>query len=312
MATNTDVSTPTTGDDAIFSLKTQAVLAGWVVQASGDGVLAYSANGDIITTSASLGTIGAWFRLRMPGATTREFLFTRKATSTAWTVKYTPAGFLTGSPSATNSPTGANSQTLIDGTLLDTDATYRWCLSFNTSAPYDVWAAAFTIGPLTAVTAFFCLSMETGSYASGDLDPYALMAVGPAGSPYNQAQLYQASNLYSVARGWYRYAANGSGTWRTLSFATPWIGQGNIYTEATLAGLGLTDSVSGQEYPLDIVTGFRQGANQSLKGRLSWGKWCSTSTATYPNGSQLTDGNGGYWLRANSMWLRWDSSVPSL
>ena len=137
----TTVSTPATGDDAIFELKQQGVVAGWVVTASGNGVGAYGPYGgpmsDVITTPADLGTPGAWFRLKMPGAT-REFLFIRLSATTSWNILYSVAGFFGGSPSATVAPTAADQQTLINGTLLAADGTYRWLLSFDNAAPYGL------------------------------------------------------------------------------------------------------------------------------------------------------------------------------
>lgn len=309
----TTVSTPATGDDAIFELKQQAVAAGWVVTASGDGVSAYGPYGgptsDVITTSAELVTAGAWFRLKMPGAT-REFLFIRLGATTSWNILYSVAGFFGGSPSATVAPTAADQQTLINGTLLAADGTYRWLLSFDNAAPYECWAGGLTIGTLAATSAIFCLAMAAGSYDVTDVDPYALIATGT--NVLMQIQLWQSDNSsYRNAHGWYRYGL-GAAAWQAVAFGTIWFGQGNIGAESTIVSSGLSASVSGQEVPLSIVAGFRQNPVFGIKGRVRGAMYTLATSGTVPNGTQLLDGDGLYWVRVGDLWLQWDSSVPTL
>lgn len=309
----TTVSTPATGDDAIFELKQQAVVAGWVVTASGDGVSAYGPSGgpgsDVITTSAELGTAGAWFRLKMPGAT-RDFLFIRLGATTSWNIRYSVAGFSGGSPSATVAPTAADQQTLINGTLLAADGTYRWLLSFDNAAPYECWAGGLTIGTLAATSAIFCLAMAAGSYDVTDVDPYALIATGT--NVLMQIQLWQSDfSAYQNAHGWYRYGL-GAAAWQAVAFGTIWFGQGYIGPESTIVSSGLSASVSGQEVPLSIVSGFRQSPVFGIKGRVRGAMYTLATSGTVPNGTQLLDGDGLYWVRVGDLWLQWDSSVPTL
>lgn len=310
----TTVSTPATGDDAIFELKQQAVVAGWVVTASGDGAFAYGPYGgptsDVITTSAELGTVGAWFRLKMPGVATREFLFIRLSATTTWFIKYSVAGFFGGSPSATVAPTAADQQTLINGTLLAADGTYRWLLSFDNAAPYECWAGGLTIGPLAAGTAIALLSMATGSYDATDLDPYVTYATSTLAFAWTE--LYQTYSGSKNFLSWYRYAPSLTGsTWATAAFAVPWIGTSNVGGQESAVNRGSLSSVDSQEVPLDILCGFRQTVS-GIKGRVRGARYVASTTGTAPYGTHLTDGNGAYWVRVGDLWLQWDSSVPTL
>lgn len=299
MTVLTSVSTPSTGDDAIFALKQQAVTAGWSVPASGDGVATYGAASDVITTSAALGTSGAWFRLKMPGAT-RELLFTRKATATAWTIKYSVVGFVGGSPSPTVSPTATDSQTLIDGTLLGADGAYRWLVSFDDAAPYELWAAGHTIGTLTPNGGIALLAMETGSYASADTDPY--VAYAKSGSVFARDALGGNVNTGPCFSGLF------GATWSSAPFAHPVIdGAYGAYT--FVANSGRMSSVSAQEVPIDIPC---VNGTYGHKGRVRGAKYAGSLVATAPWGTHLTDGNGAYWLRVGDLWLQWDVTVPAL
>lgn len=301
MTVLTSVSTPSTGDDAIFALKQQAVTAGWSVPASGDGVATYGAASDVITTSAALGTSGAWFRLKMPGAT-RELLFTRKATATAWTIKYSVVGFVGGSPSPTVSPTATDSRTLIDGTLLTTDGTYRWVISADNTAPYELWAAGLVVGSLATSGAVALLAMATGSYDSTDVDPYALYAVGGTVFVANTLSYGNTTVGFGTV-----FAAWLGATWSVVGFALPYI-SGSYGSTGTFVNAGVV-SISGKEVPLEIHC---LHVSNGHKGRVRGAKQVSMGTGTAPYGTHLTDGNGAYWLRVGDLWLQWSATVPSL
>mgnify|MGYP001382708277 CR=1 FL=1 len=308
MAIFTDVSTPATALDAIFTVKTLGVAHGWTVSASGDGT-SYGAASDVITTSANLSAVGSWFRLKMPG-TTRELLFVMKTANTGWTIRYCVAGFLTGAPSATVAPTGTGSQVLFDGTFFGTDGTYRWLVSFDDASPYEFWAASLTIGSLAASTAIALLAMETGSYDATDLDPYVIYATFTF--TFAWTELYQTYTGSKNFRSWYRYAPSLVGsTWATAAFAVPWIGTANVGGQESAVNRGSLSSVDSQEVPLDILCGFRMTVS-GIKGRVRGAKYVASTTGAAPNGTHLTDGNTAYWVRVGDLWLQWDVSVPSL
>ena len=116
---NTSVTTPLTGDEAMYFLKQHLTTNLWMVVESGDGRMAYGVGDMLYATSGSnsFDEPGAWCRLQMPG-TTREYLIIRKSDSRSWTIRYSVAGFTGGSPSATVAPTAADQQTIWNATLL--------------------------------------------------------------------------------------------------------------------------------------------------------------------------------------------------
>jgi hypothetical protein len=300
----TSLSTPATGDAAIFALLTLALAAGWTVPASSNGVVQvpvpdYTANGNLIATAADLSTGGAWFRLKMPGAT-RELLFVRKANAQSWTVSYGVAGFLTGAPAVLTPPTGASQRTLIDGTLLGADGAYRWLVSFDDAAPYELWAAGHTIGTLTPNGGIALLAMETGSYASADTDPY--VAYAKSGSVFARDALGGNVNAGPCFSGLF------GATWSSAPFAHPVIdGAYGAYT--FVANSGRMSSVSAQEVPIDIPC---VNGTYGHKGRVRGAKYAGSLVATAPWGTHLTDGNTAYWVRVGDLWLQWDVTVPAL
>ena len=313
-------STPATGDAAMRALLDAALAAGWTVPSSSDG-LTYNSTGNQITTDSGAGSFantGAWARLRQPGGG-REILVQRGTTSVLWRVLYSVAGFTDGTLAGiTQVPTGTDQQFLIGGgsdvsptyaTLLGADGGFRWLLAFDDATPYACWAAGLTIGTLACTSAIVLLSMEAGSFDVADADPYA--AIATSTSPLVVAQLWQAHNAYFANfHSWYRYGLVGA-AWAGCSFGAPAFGQGFIGGEGPLPNLGLASSVSNQEVPLDIMSGFRHTV-AGYKGLVSNAKYVSGTSATVPNGTHLTDANSAYWVRAGDLWLQWTATVPSL
>lgn len=298
MTIYSNVSTPATALDAIFSLKTLAVAHGWVVSASGNGT-SYGAASDVIATSADLSVVGSWFRLTMPGST-RELLFVLKTANVGWTISYCTAGFLTGTPSATVAPTGASSRSLIDGTLFGTDGAYRWLVSVDDAAPYELWAAGHTIGALTPNGGIALLAMETGSYPAADTDPY--VAYARSGSVFGRDALGGNGNSGPCFSGLF------GATWASAFFAHPAY-DGAYGSWAFVANSGLRSSVSAQEVPIDIPC---MNGTYGHKGRVRGAKYVGSLVATVPWGTHLTDGNSACWVRVGDLWLQWDVTVPAL
>lgn len=307
MAIQTNVSVPATGDVAMFELKEMAKAHGWSVAASGNGLATFNGSGDVFASALDLIVDGAWFKLKM-GATTRMILVSRKTGPLQWTIKYSPSGFAGGS--ATTLPTSASSRTLIDGVLLGADGTFNWLLTFEDVAPFGFAAMALTTGTLAAVTGIALLGMETGSYDSADQDPY--VAIATATSVFAQDQIFQAeASTYRNFHAWYRFNT-GDAAWAGAPFGSVWFGQGNIGDTNSIVSRNILSSVSGKEVPISILCGFRQPPNFGIKGVVRGAKYVTSSTGSAPNGTHLTDGNGGYWVRVGDLWIQWDSNVPSL
>lgn len=308
MAYVEDLTTPATGDAAMRRLKDHCVAQGWTVPASGDGRSAYGASSDVISADSganSLDASGAWMRLRMGGGASRELLVIRKASSIAWTVRYSVAGFVGGSPSATVAPTATDQQTYIDGTLLMADGTYRWLLCAEDAAPFYIGATALpTVGgaPQTQIALW---PMRDGSYPSADTDPYAGMAYYNAAGVCTSGQLSANSSSSGSPGGWYRHGLSSS-AWVTALLCYP-AAQTAVVSTAGLHG------ASGEEMPIEIpVELLAPGpAQRGPKGYVRDARYCMTPAATVPHGTHLTQG-GRYWYRAGDLWLPWGATPPAL
>lgn len=116
----------TSAAQATYKLIDMLVDEGWTIQASGDGLSAYSTNPNApaVTHGGSgangLNNLDAWVRLRAPGGTpVREVLLRRgndgSGGSRAWQVRYSSngTGFVTGG-SATVIPTAADQTAVLD------------------------------------------------------------------------------------------------------------------------------------------------------------------------------------------------------
>lgn len=105
----------------VFRLKELVISHGGAVLASGDGLAAYSASGDVCTSiqstvsptataANSLSNTNAWIRLRLPGGVGRpELLLWRRTSGSSTFIAFVSVlGFTGGSPSATVAPTAAD------------------------------------------------------------------------------------------------------------------------------------------------------------------------------------------------------------
>lgn len=308
MAYLDNLTTPATGDAAMRHLKTQLVADGdWTVAASGDGQSAYGSSSDVITADSganSLATSGAWMRLTM-NATTREILIIRKATSIAWTVKYSVAGFTGGSPSATTAPTATDSQTLIDGTLLMADGTYRWLVCVEDAAPYYFGAVAIPVGGGTAQTIFALWPMRDGSYPSAETDPYCALAYYNAGGIGTIGQLSANAASSGAPTGWYRHGL-ASSAWVGASFCYP-------HAWTTMVATNGIHGASSEELPIEIPALMASSGptHRGPKGYVRDARYCLSSTGVTPHGTHLENGSR-YWFRAGDLWLPWGSTAPAL
>lgn len=308
MAYVEDLTTPATGDAAMRRLKTHAVAQSWSVAASGDGRSAYGASSDVISADSganSLDASGAWMRLRMGGGATRELLVVRKATSVAWTVRYSVAGFVGGSPSATTAPTATDQQTWIDGTLLMADGTYRWLLCAEDAAPFYLGATALPAIGGAPQTTVHLWPMRAGSYPTLETDPYVGMAYYNAGGVHTWGQLSANATASGAPGGWYRHGLSSS-AWVTAALWYPGA-QTGVVSAAGLHG------ASGEDLPIEIPVGLIAPGPvlRGPKGYARDARYCMTAAATVPHGTHLTQG-GRHWYRAGDLWLPWGATPPAL
>ena len=188
--------TAATGSAAMFVLKALLKQAGWTVTTSGDGLLAYSAVTDVITTittgAGGMDNPRAWFVVQMPGST-RAFCIQRNTASGAstgrnWRIKYSKSnGFTTGSPNATVVPSTGGDEHVLLGAGTDASPTmaalfahgdlaanFHCCADNGSPYGFMLWEWATTTG---AAGCAFGLDPLTG-YSTTDTDPYVIHLLG--------------------------------------------------------------------------------------------------------------------------------------
>jgi hypothetical protein len=222
---------PTTVGIVVYNLKQFLVgSAAWTVIASGDGLAAYGAASDIITTGAvgagGFGQVKAWIRIRMPG-TTREWIIQAGTAATNLRIKYSALGFLGGAPSAVQPPTAVDEQIVLAG---GTDAAPTGTNFVGTLNRVSMWADnaspyGFGIhgwsGAGANTFAWVIEAMQAGTYAPTDVDPYINLIYANSSQFGAWGTTGLATNTVNL--GWLAKGLGGAG----------WVG---------FAGYGYTDS----------------------------------------------------------------------
>jgi len=206
-------NTPTNGTVAIWAVITTLKSAGWSQLDSGDGIT--TGHGDGYVTSANsgaggLGNTGAWVRLRAPAVNggavvnqTREVLFQRGTTETAWRLKYSAsAGFVGGSPTKTVSSTAADQVVMMGSgtdaspgysTFFGAGGTYRWHICCGGAAEFYSFYAFGINASMALLTSggsigFYMDVLALGTYPPEDVDPCVFYCSGA----------YASSNFFST------------------------------------------------------------------------------------------------------------------
>lgn len=255
---------------------------------------------------------GAWIRLQMPVANSvnREFLFQRGTTGVNyWNIRYSyTTPFTGGSPSTTTVPTAASSKVILDGTaaggllfndtsgmtgmvVCDDASPYGFALSANTTALYG--------------DGIFVDPMVSGTYDSGDTDPYVIGAGN---------LLYSTTNMGSdtttgLVQGHLKKGLAGEG------FVT--IGAMCYYVQGvttTSAYLGV-DATSGNDPILDLNWGriVSATAPRGWKGMSTFFKLALVSRNKKDTVSTNGSGSKNFmYLSTGDMFLvRWNGAVPA-
>lgn len=180
--------TPTTTGNGMWTFITTLVTAGWLVKADSDGTTYNSSGGQVTgggTGAHGLGNNLAWIRIQAPDAA-HEFTFQNLVTAGDgnWRVKYSASAHFTGgSPGAGQTPTSTD-QIILNGTASEsspvstskmfngTTGSNRWNMAADSSSPYGAWLVTFPNGGGNPNGGFLFDAMKSGSYQSGDTDPY--------------------------------------------------------------------------------------------------------------------------------------------
>jgi hypothetical protein len=315
MATNTNVSSPANGTAAIFSLLTTICASGWIVKRWSDATTLSADNVNLTTnpygTSGSgagnLGNTSAWFRVAASGGS-REWLFQRGSGDATWTVSRSVAGFTGGSPSATTAGTATDATALFSAAALFSATPGRWFISVDDADGFGWTAYAIPVGGGNVLTFLSDEPLQSGTTATEDTDPYLWIGY------YNVTGL-GAAGTFSITSGspmlgYKRY---------TTAASNQRITYGVVYDgSSTLAPAGNTNAaqlgqtpVGGREVPWQIPVSRPAAASTSSgwAGVPSRHRWSTVGGRV--NGDKLVSGADN-WLYAAGLWVKWDSSTPTL
>lgn len=318
MAVFADASTPASGDEAVYNLKTFLKAHNRTVRNSGDGLSAYGASSDVIVSAASgaggLGNAGAWFVLQEPSGS-REWLFVRGADAQTWTVRR-GKGFTAGSPNAVTPPTDSTSEPIFNNAQMFPGTIGNWYLDCDDASPHGWFARNVPTGGGN-VQCFLCDEpLRSGTYDAGDTDPYL------CGGGYNGSGAAPGQFKPEVSTGWFnfwkRYDHGGGGaTNRRIGFLQLY-SEGNILAPAVnnAGGQVGADPETGREWmPFIGVT--RPGASTATNGfcgetsRLRWSTVWSTALGRPNGGTARNAGPTAYWMYTAGIYTPWDSTTPT-
>jgi hypothetical protein len=316
MATNTDVSSPASGTAAIFSLLTTLCAAGWIVKRWSDATTLSSDNVDLTTNpygsassgAGNLGNTSAWFRVAA-GDASREWLFQRGSGDATWTISRSKAGFTGGSPNATTVGTATDATALFSAASAFSATPGRWFISVDT-VTYGWAAYAITLGGGNVLTFLADEPLLTGSSAAEDTDPYLWLGYyNPTGLAATGAFIV---NLSSTTLGYKRWvtAASNQRICYGMVFDSYAGAQAAPAIGTTGGQMGQT-AIGAKEVPIPINV-FRNAAaatSTGWAGITSRHRWCTVGGRA--NGDKLVSGADN-WLYAAGLWVKWDSSTPTL
>jgi len=315
-------SIPTTDAVCIYKLLALLISQTWTKPKDSDGTT-FSATGVQITGGNAgangLGNTNAWFVVQYPGGG-RSFCFQRGANNAVWRVKYSKsAGFVGGTPSASQVPSATDEVTLI-GAGTDASPTFQNffgagtdgvlrcnCFAGDTSVGYSFYFDAFPAG--NANTSHYTLYMDfmaPGTFPAADTDPVVVYMTGPNGA--SQAWGTDLTNTITQAHAYLNT------TWQGVSGLIYNYTGGNNAGFPAIVGAGVgTNPFAAKDDLVPIPYGrtFISGGQIGFKGFSSILRWNGTVRA---NGDTIsTTGVGSrdfFYINGNCM--PWDGSIPSL
>lgn len=286
---------PATGAALVYILKeflkNPAGSAVWTVVKSGDGLAAYNAAGDVITSNGTgangMNNNKAWFVIRMPGST-REFCFQRGSSSSEhFRLKYSVSGFSSGAPNATTCPSATDEQVIwVGGTdsapsgslIAPTANLNRQSVWMDDASPYGWGVIGWTTAGVIN-TGFHLDACAAGSYPTEDVDPYVLYFTRIGASDFGVLNTY-------------------SGNWHQC-----WIAKGlGGATFGTVSGLVYHSQGAGTAIPnINTPANLHNSKDDTLpipygkagsywKGFSTYTKWAVTTRATLSTISVVSPG----------------------
>ena len=312
MATITHVSSPATGAVAVDALIDTLLSAGWVITRWSDATTYTDATGSPLAANpygsgasgaGNLGNTSAWFTVRAPDSS-REWLFQRNASDAAWTINRSAAGFVGGSPAATTLPTATDATALFTAASAFTATPGRLFISADDDDGYGWRLMCIPSGGGNVLTLLADVPLDSPDPA--DTDPYLWVGY------YNATGLTiyaagTATTLYGPALVYKRFVGAGSNQLVILATFFGYIGR--LAPPESEQGGALPSS--GYDVPLPIPV-LRMGAPSTTTGWCGFARGLRWAAVRNRANGQTLDGTTEYWIYAAGLWLRWDSSTPTL
>jgi len=325
---------PSSYGAAMKLLADMLVSAGWTIQASGDGLSAYSSSASVFSSGGSgangWNNSGAWARIQDPGGV-REIILQHNAAGGA-RIKYSPsAQFTGGSPSATQTPS-ATDERYLRGASSDASPSYgatffgsgvatsavRFQGAAMGTAPYGFWFAGASTGAGAIRTG---LVMDPVTSVPEDPDP-VVWYIGTTAA-FTAAEITSGTN--SGATGNINTSNGGTAVGGYAIMDTGLVNfvrvAGCSYSIASQAGgANGTSTVEGTRLVVNPFNAkndalpipwlrdtFYASTPQGLKGWSTMMRW--TTIARTQSLDTLDNKN---WICMGAVWLPWDgASLPS-
>lgn len=311
-----------TAGQALYSLVTTLVAAGWVAKGSGDGISAYSATDGTAVTNGTVGpngflNAGAWMRVQSPkvglNGQKREFVFQQGngggiGSTVNIRIKYSPnafgvTGFTGGAPSAVRVPS-ATDEVTVAGSGTDAAPTYvswgannDYQFAFHVLADNDgdhdyAWYCFQTVQSNGAFSNSMSMAMDTmaqGTTQAGDQD---LCVIYWNGAGNWQTDLYNVSGFCKAFVG-----GISAGNWVTVTLPQ--------FTQSGLASGGLQGSDAQTNLDSSVTPHWTRVATaqpgSSIKGYSNLFQYgTSVRGAMYPVANNATSGGDRLLLVGDS------------
>jgi hypothetical protein len=323
MAFTFDVNTiPATGAVTIFKLRTALLVQLWTSQKDSDGTT-FSNTGVQLTSGGSgangLGNTDAWFVVRDPNST-RSVCWQRGTSNSLWRVKYSrSAGFVGGSPSATQVPS-ATDEAIIFGGGTDAAPTFQqqWTSGQDGNYRVNIIAGDATVGygflmdafvsgsPSSTHVAIMLDVMAAGSFPVADTDPAVFYT-----TPVNGVTTALGSDTYANVT--QAKALMGAGAFVGIHSITgndPSLSIQCFPADASGKGVS-TNAFSGEDagIPLGWGRSIAHAGPNGFKGFSGMLRWSGTFRS---NGDTISNtapsSRDKMWV--NGCLIPWDGSVP--
>jgi hypothetical protein len=310
---STSATSPANGTVAVNTILNTLLAAGGVITEWSDGTT--QVTGTSLTTNpyggtgsgaGNMGNTSAHFAIRDAGSTT-HWLFGRGASDTSWTVSRAPYSTPFSGGSGSTFPTAAAATALFSAASLWSSTPGRLFVSADSDSAYGWTAFAITLGGGNVLSILADEPLASGTYDATDTDPRLWMGY------YNSTGLAGglAPSLTSAAIVYKRFVAASSN--QRVAFATLFHASGTIVAPAADTTNGQIGQTPGSKERPRRIGVFRPGAASTSTGDVgdtSRLRWCTVGGRE--NGKTMTDGAGNYWIYCAGVWVRWDSSTPSL